>query len=258
MSTNPTPPSATPTALDLDAIRADFIRQRGYWRPWTETLLQEHPRLVEAYARYAGHPAAHGPLSERQIELIYIALDTSGSHLFEPGLRTHMARALAVGVRPAEVFEVLHLVAAQGLDGVTQGAALLAALMAEPVAERSAEPLAEPCDETPGARADDALAALRHLDPAYAQAVQDFLQLPGPPGGLSPDDRGLIRVALAACFTAHHPGALRHHLQQGLQAGLTPAALLQAIQLGAHLAVHGTALGAQVYATLTHKKETQP
>lgn len=242
MSTNPTPPSATPTALDLDAIRADFIRQRGYWRPWTETLLQEHPRLVKAYARYAGHPAAHGPLSERQIELIYIALDTSGSHLFEPGLRTHMARALAVGVRPAEVFETLHLVAAQGLDGVTQGAALLAEL----------------CGETPGARADDALAALRHLDPAYAQAVQDFLQLPGPPGGLSPDDRGLIRVALAACFTAHHPGALRHHLQQGLQAGLTPAALLQAIQLGAHLAVHGTALGAQVYATLTHKKETQP
>lgn len=242
MSTNPPPPSATPTALDLDAIRADFIRQRGYWRPWTETLLQEHPRLVQAYARYAGHPAAHGPLSERQIELIYIALDTSGSHLFEPGLRTHMARALAVGVRPAEVFEVLHLVAAQGLDGVTQGAALLAEL----------------CGETPGASGDDALAALRHLDAAYAQAVQDFLQLPGPPGGLSPDDRGLIRVALAACFTAHHPGALRHHLQQGLQAGLTPAALLQAIQLGAHLAVHGTALGAQVYATLTHKKETQP
>lgn len=232
------PPPQTP-APDREAIRADFIRQRGYWRPWTETLLQEHPALVQAYARYAGHPAAHGPLSERQIELLYIALDASGSHLFEPGLRTHMARALAVGVRPAEVFETLHLVAAQGLDGVTQGAALLAEL----------------CGQPPD---DDPLATLRRLDPAYAQAVQDFVALPGPAEGLAPDDRHLIRVALAACFTAHHPGALRHHLQQGLQAGLTPAALLQAIQLGAHLAVHGTALGAQVYATLTHTQETQP
>ena len=233
-------PSPTPVqtpAPNREAIRADFIRQRGYWRPWTETLLQEHPALVQAYARYAGHPAAHGPLSERQIELLYIALDASGSHLFEPGLRTHLARALAVGVRPAEVFETLHLVAAQGLDGVTQGAALLAEL----------------CGQPPD---DDPLLTLRRLDPAYAQAVQDFVALPGPPEGLAPDDRHLIRVALAACFTAHHPGALRHHLQQGLQAGLTPAALLQAIQLGAHLAVHGTALGAQVYASLTPKKET--
>jgi len=235
----PDTPAAHPPAADLDAIRADFIRQRGYWRPWTETLLQEHPALVQAYARYAGHPAAHGPLSERQIELLYIALDASGSHLFEPGLRTHMARALAVGVRPAEVFETLHLVAAQGLDGVSQGAALLAEL----------------CGLAPD---NDPLAALHQLDPAYARAVQDFVALPGPPEGLAPSDRGLIRVALAACFTAHHPGALRHHLQQGLQAGLTPAALLQAIQLGAHLAVHGTALGAQVYVSLTHKKETHP
>jgi hypothetical protein len=32
-----------------------------------------------------------------------------------------------------------------------------------------------------------------------------------------------------------------------LSQGLKPAELLQAIQLGAHLAVHGTALGADVF-----------
>lgn len=229
-------------ALDKAAIRAEYERLRGYWRPWTETLLQEHPALVQAYARYAGHPAQHGPLEERQIELIYIALDASGSHLFEPGLRVHMEKALALGVRPAEVFDTLHLVAVQGLDGVTQGADLLAELCGQPPQAAS--------------HAGDALASLRQLDPAYAQAVHDFMALPGPEEGLNHSDRCLLRVALAACFTAHHPVALRHHLQQGLQAGLTPAALLQAMQLGAHLAVHGTALGAQVYATLKPKKET--
>ncbi|WP_254599995.1 carboxymuconolactone decarboxylase family protein [Cupriavidus gilardii] len=226
-----------------DAIRAEFIRERGYWRPWTETLLREHPAFLQGYARYAGHPARHGPLGERMVELIYVALDASGSHLFEAGVRTHMARAIELGVRPAELFDVLHLVAAQGLDGVTQGAALLA----------------EECgmggmggDRT-GKRADadaDPLSALAALDPAYAAAVRDFLALPSPGAGLTDAEKCLLRVALAACFTAHHPQALRQHLRAGLALGLPPAALLQAIQLGAHLAVHGTALGAQVYASL--------
>ena len=32
--------------------------------------------------------------------------------------------------------------------------------------------------------------------------------------------------------------------------GLTPRQMLQAMQLGAHLSVHGTALGAQIFETL--------
>ncbi|SCU74817.1 conserved hypothetical protein [Cupriavidus necator] len=222
---------------DRAAIKAEFVRERGYWRPWTETLLREHPAFLRAYARYAGHPARRGPLSERMVELIYIALDASGSHLFEPGLRTHMTRALDLGVRPAELFDVLHLVAAQGLDGVTQAAALLA----------------EECGLAPdsGHACGDALSALRALDPDYAAAVHEFLALHGPGDGLSAAEKCLLRVALAACFTAHHPEALRQHLREGLRFGLQRAELLQAIQLGAHLAVHGTALGAQVYASLT-------
>ncbi len=215
-------------------IRAEFIRERGYWRPWTDTLLREHPAFLRAYAAYAGHPARCGPLSERMIELIYVALDASASHLFEPGLRTHMARALELGVRPAELFDVLHLVATQGLDGVTQAATMLA----------------EECGADADSAGNDALAALRALDQDYAGAVQAFLSVPAPGQGLSDAERCLLRVALASCFTAHHPHALRQHLREGLRLGAQPAELLQAIQLGAHLAVHGTAMGAQVYASL--------
>lgn len=229
----------TPPPIDRAAIQAEFERERGYWRPWAATMLREHPAFVRAYAHYAGHPARHGPLSERLVELIYVALDASGSHLFEPGLRTHMARALELGVGPAELFDVLHLVAAQGLDGVTQAAALLA----------------EECGLAPGS---DAMSPLRALDPDYAAAAQEFLALPSPGDGLSEAEKCLIRVALAACFTAHHPEALRQHLRGGLAQGLQRAELLQAIQLGAHLAVHGTALGAQVYASLTADETRLP
>ena len=222
----------TQPEIDRAAIQAEFERERGYWRPWTATLLREHPAWVQAYARYAGHAARHGPLSERLVELIYVALDASGSHLFEPGLRTHMARALALGVRPAELFDALHLVAAQGLDGVTQAAAVLA----------------EEC----GLLTKDAspLSTLQALDPDYAAAVQEFLAVPGPGEGLTEAEKCLLQVALASCFTSHHTQALRQHLRNGLRLGLQRAELLQAIQLGAHLAVHGTALGAQVYASL--------
>ncbi len=58
------------TDIDRAAIQAEFERERGYWRPWTATLLREHPNWVRAYARYAGHAARHGPLSERLVDAL--------------------------------------------------------------------------------------------------------------------------------------------------------------------------------------------
>ncbi len=238
-----TPPH-TAADPDREAIKAAFLRERGYWRRWVETLLRERPRFVQAYADYAGHPARTGPLSARMVELLYVALDASGSHLFEAGLRTHMAKALEAGATSADLFDVLHLVAAQGLEAVVQAAAILA----EETGATGAVPM--PATSPEG---DDPLALLARLDPAFAAVVRDFLDVDalrdaGP--GLTPTEQCLVRIALNACFTAHNPSALRQHIRHGLASGLTAAEMLQAIQLGAHLAVHGTALGAQVAETL--------
>lgn len=232
----------TPPEIDREAIKAAFIRERGYWRPWVETLLRERPRFVQAYADYAGHPARTGPLSARMVELIYVALDASGSHLFEAGLRTHMAKALEVGATPADIFDVLHLIAAQGLEAVVQAAVVLAEETGA-MAESPSGPQV----------ADDPMACLEQLDPAYAAVVRDFLDVDairdaGP--GLTPAEQCLVRIALNACFTAHNSPALRRQVRKGLALGLVTAEMFQAIQLGAHLAVHGTALGAQVVEAL--------
>ena len=55
-------PASTGQA-DRERIKELFIAERGYWRPWTETMLQACPGFVEQYARYAGYPARTGPLS---------------------------------------------------------------------------------------------------------------------------------------------------------------------------------------------------
>jgi alkylhydroperoxidase/carboxymuconolactone decarboxylase family protein YurZ len=227
-------------------IKAYFMAERGYWRPWTETMLEACPGFVQQYARYAGHPARSGPLTERMVELIYVALDTSASHLFEAGLHTHMKRALEVGASRADIFDVLHLVAVQGVARVGQATDILGEFVDLDGMPAIDEQLRARIDTLGGAHA-LALLGVARLDSGYAEVLLDFVEQGGPGTGLSPAERSLVQLALHACFTAFDPDAIRRIVPTALSQGLAAAELLQAIQLGAHLAVHGTALGANAY-----------
>jgi alkylhydroperoxidase/carboxymuconolactone decarboxylase family protein YurZ len=224
-------------------IKAQFIEARGYWRPWTETILQAHPAFLERYACYAGYPARHGPLSARMVELIYVALDASSAHLYAAGLKTHLAGAFAAGASEADVFDVLHLVAAQGLECVYQCAAILA--------EEAGQTGAPSIDAALAARIErlcpqsaSLLEALAAQDSGYVDVLLDFLEHGATGRGLNHTERSLIQIALHACFTAFNPDAVRRLVRIALDGGAPPPEIRQALQLGAHLSVHGTALGA--------------
>lgn len=232
--------------MTREQIKEFFVEQRGYWRPWTETMLDASPGFVRQYAQYAGYPARTGPLTQRMVELIYVALDASSSHLFESGLQTHMKRALEVGATQADIFDVLHLVAVQGVASTCQAADILAELTGLNAAAPIEEKLQSRMDRL-GAAYALPLAAMARLDPGYVETLLNFLEEGQPRDGLSQAERSLIQLALHACFTAFNPGAIRQIAGTGLSQGLTCPELMQAIQLGAHLAVHGTALGAHVY-----------
>lgn len=235
----------TVTDAQRARIKEYFIAERGYWRPWAETMLQACPGFVEQYARYAGYPARTGPLTERMVELIYVGLDASSSHLFEPGLHTHMKRALEVGATPADIVDVLHLVAVQGVASVGQATEILAELSGLIDVPAVSAPLQARIDRLGNAHALQ-LTALARLDPGYAEVLLDFIEQGRPGTGLTDAERSLVQLALHACFTAFNPGGVRQIVATALAQGLAPAEMLQAIQLGAHLAVHGSALGAKV------------
>jgi len=242
-----------PRHAERERIKLDFIDRRGYWRPWVETLLDASPGFVDQYARYAGHPALTGPLSARMVELIYVALDSSASHLFESGLQTHMQKAVEAGATPADLFDVLHLVAVQGVAGVCLATDILADCAAQAGLPMPAAPDAALQARLDRVGAEHALGldAVARRDPAYAEVLLDFIERGRPAaGGLSPAERSLVQLALHACFTAFQPEAVRRIVGTGLAQGLGTAELSQAIQLGAHLAVHGTALGAKVFRQL--------
>ncbi|MDO8249430.1 MAG: carboxymuconolactone decarboxylase family protein, partial [Rhodoferax sp.] len=157
-----TPDAGTDTARE--EIKALFIAERGYWRPWTDTMLQASPGFVQQYALYAGYPARTGPLTERMVELIYVGLDASSSHLFESGLHTHMKRALEVGATQNDIFDVLHLVAVQGVVSACQASDILAELAGTVEAPAVDEKLQARIDQLGAAHA-LSLASVARLDP---------------------------------------------------------------------------------------------
>ena len=111
-----------------EALKQDFMRQRGYWSPLWDDLLRNSPDFFEAYTAYSSHPWSAGVLEPKVKEFIYIAIDAATHHLFEPGLRIHIRNALAHGASAAEIMTLLQLLSVEGLRSSTLGARALHAV----------------------------------------------------------------------------------------------------------------------------------
>lgn len=230
-------------------LKEEFIRARGYWRPWTEGLLRLDPEFLATYARYGGYPAATGPLSRKMCELIYVALDGSATHLFRSGFTLHMQLALEQGATAQEIVDVLRLATAQGLDGCNLGIGILA------------EELALAGGDTNQAALTDEQTALRdayvaqfgdwpdfcdlwlRADPGYFAVMFDLLTVGDKSGGLDERSRCLISLALNGCFTALNPHGLRLQIRRALRLGIDKREILQVLQMTAHLGVHACSIG---------------
>jgi alkylhydroperoxidase/carboxymuconolactone decarboxylase family protein YurZ len=233
------------------AKKEAFIKARGYWQPWTEALLRLDPAFLETYGKYAGYPAATGPLSRKMCELIYVALDGSATHLFRPGLALHLRLALQSGASAQEIIDVLRLATAQGLDGPTIGVAILTEELAAAGLDTSY--LQTPLSDEQSALREIYLARFGdwpafceqwlRLDPRYFALMLDLLVGARPSDGLDERSRCLISLALSACFTSLHPDGVRLQIRRALRLGIDKAEILQVLQMTAHLGVHACAMG---------------
>ena len=102
-------------------LKGEFTRVRGYWAPMWDEVLRLDPDFFAAYLDLSGAPWRHGTLPPKIKELIYVAVDASTTHLYEPGIRSHMQNALRHGATAAELLEVLEIVTAIGIHSVTVG-----------------------------------------------------------------------------------------------------------------------------------------
>ncbi len=107
-------------------LKERFIAVRGYWSDLWNGVLRLDPDFFEAYLEFSSVPWKNGPLEPKVKELVYIAIDVSTTHLFEPGTRIHIRNALGYGATAAEIMEVFELTSLLGLDTLTAGVPALA------------------------------------------------------------------------------------------------------------------------------------
>jgi len=103
----------------------DRKQATGNWNPAWEPFAKLDPAWTEKAIAMAISPAVAGALDAKTIELIGIALDVSCTHLYEPGVRRHIQRALKAGATREEITAVLQLATLQGLHSMCVGAPIL-------------------------------------------------------------------------------------------------------------------------------------
>jgi alkylhydroperoxidase/carboxymuconolactone decarboxylase family protein YurZ len=113
------------TEAETAALKDEFIKVRGYWNRVWDDMLRFDPAFFKAYLDLSSTPWRSGPLEPKVKELIYIALDASPTHLYEPGLRIHVRNALKLGATAAEIVEVLELSTTIGIHSCTVGLPIL-------------------------------------------------------------------------------------------------------------------------------------
>jgi alkylhydroperoxidase/carboxymuconolactone decarboxylase family protein YurZ len=103
----------------------------GNWNPDWEPFAKLDPAWTEKVIAMAIAPSVAGVLDKKTIELIGIALDASCTHLYAPGVRRHIQRALKAGATREEITAVLQLATLQGLHSMCVGAPILLEELAE-------------------------------------------------------------------------------------------------------------------------------
>jgi alkylhydroperoxidase/carboxymuconolactone decarboxylase family protein YurZ len=74
---------------------------------------------------FSSIPCETGVLEPKVKELIYVAIDASTTHLYEPGLRQHVRNAIRYGASKEEIMEVYELTSVLGIHTCTLGVPVL-------------------------------------------------------------------------------------------------------------------------------------
>lgn len=236
---------------EQEKFKEDYIRSRGYWVPFNDGLLAYAPDYLKQYLAYASVPAETGPLSAKDRELIYVAVDTSTTHMFGQGLGIHVRAALKVGCSPQELIEVMELATAQGLDSVSVGIGIVIEELVKAGMANDTDSRALTAEE---AEAKEIFSEkfgswpvwadqLVRRDLAYFRAMTAIMDGPALTGGLDERSKVLVRFALAAAPTHMSKEMMREHARTAIALGVTEAELIEVLQLVAHLGVHACVIG---------------
>lgn len=239
---------------DIEALKAEFIKNRGYWDEFWDGLLKLAPDFFQAYLNFSSIPWRSGPLEPKIKEFIYIAIDASTTHLYEPGLRIHLKNALKYGATKEEIMEVLQLTSVLGMHTCTMGVPVL---IEELKAAGKADELEGLLDDPERQRLkeefiqnrgywNDFWNGLLALHPEFFTAYLRFSSIAWKTGPLEPKVKEFIYIAIDAATTHLYEPGLRIHYRNALKYGATKEELMEVLQLTSVLGMHTCTMGVPV------------
>lgn len=105
--------------------RIAAMRSSGTYNEKWNAMLSRDADWLDAFLAVGYADETRVLLGEQTFELLCIAIDATVTHLYNPGTERHVEAALACGVTPEEIFEVLKLVSIQGLQSIDTGMTVL-------------------------------------------------------------------------------------------------------------------------------------
>jgi alkylhydroperoxidase/carboxymuconolactone decarboxylase family protein YurZ len=103
----------------------DMLRDKGEWNPNWTPFAELDPVWTEKFVAMGMHSMLSGVLDAKTLEFIAIAVDASCTHMYAPGVRRHIRKALALGATPREITAVLQCVSVLGIHSMSLGAPIL-------------------------------------------------------------------------------------------------------------------------------------
>jgi alkylhydroperoxidase/carboxymuconolactone decarboxylase family protein YurZ len=102
------------------------LRARGEFNAAWDTIAELDPAWLEAFLTMGARPQLSGVIDPLTWEFIAIAVDASCTHMYAPGVRRHIQKALDLGATAKQIAAVLQGVAVLGIHSCALGFPILA------------------------------------------------------------------------------------------------------------------------------------
>jgi alkylhydroperoxidase/carboxymuconolactone decarboxylase family protein YurZ len=103
----------------------DRLRAIGEWNANWDPFYELDPAWTEGFMAVGVKPMLAGVLDAKTIEFIAIAVDASCTHMYGPGVRRHIRKAIELGATKEEIAAVLQLTSVLGIHTMSLGAPIL-------------------------------------------------------------------------------------------------------------------------------------
>jgi alkylhydroperoxidase/carboxymuconolactone decarboxylase family protein YurZ len=103
----------------------DRLRATGNFNPAWDEMAELDPAWLEKFLDMGMQPIASGVLDPKTLEFLAIAVDASCTHLYGPGVRRHIRKALDLGATQEEILAVLQCVSVLGIHSCALGVPIL-------------------------------------------------------------------------------------------------------------------------------------